>query len=33
MYSLSQTEAWDTYMDAMTAIGGIVPWMLVEGVR
>lgn len=26
-----ETASWDVYMDSMTAIGGIVPWMLVEG--
>lgn len=29
----AQVEAWDVYMDSMSAIGGIVPWMLTEGVR
>lgn len=27
-----ETVAWDVYMDSMAAIGGIVPWMLTEGV-
>ena len=29
----TQAEAWDVYMDSMSAIGGIMPWMLTEGVR
>ena len=27
-----EVAAWDVYMDAMSSIGAIVPWMLTEGV-
>ncbi|BDA47385.1 probable inactive purple acid phosphatase 27 [Coccomyxa sp. Obi] len=30
-YARGETSSWDVYMDSMTSIGGIVPWMLVEG--
>jgi hypothetical protein len=26
-----ETASWDVYMSSMAAIGGVVPWMLVEG--
>jgi hypothetical protein len=31
-YARGELSSWDVYMSSMTAIGGIVPWMLVEGV-